>query len=126
MPGLPLPAEDVQRRLTSPTRVNNLEGQEQSAEHPSPLGNVPIRSPRRKSMALTPGEENMQPDDDDARISISIEQFFEMTGIRFMDDIAAPRRSIDHPSALRPSRRASMEAQIPLAEYEYDMWLRWP
>ncbi|KAG6332019.1 hypothetical protein ID866_7070, partial [Astraeus odoratus] len=48
---------------------------------------------------------------------ISIEQFFEMTGIRFMDEIAAPRRSTVHASALRPSRRASTEAQIPLAEY---------
>ena len=48
---------------------------------------------------------------------ISIERFFEMTGIRFMDEIAAPRRSIAYPSALRPSRQTSNEAQIPLAEY---------
>ncbi|KAI5997489.1 Spc7 kinetochore protein-domain-containing protein [Pisolithus albus] len=48
---------------------------------------------------------------------ISIEQFFEMTGIRFMDEIAAPRRQSIHPSVLRPSRRASVEGQIPLAEY---------
>ena len=48
---------------------------------------------------------------------IFIEQFFEMTGIRFMDEIAAPRRSIAYPFALRPSRRTSNEAQIPLAEY---------
>ncbi|KAI6029027.1 Spc7 kinetochore protein-domain-containing protein [Pisolithus marmoratus] len=48
---------------------------------------------------------------------ISIEQFFEMTGIRFMDEIAAPRRQSIHPSALRPSRRASVDEQIPLAEY---------
>ncbi|KAI6022339.1 Spc7 kinetochore protein-domain-containing protein [Pisolithus microcarpus] len=46
---------------------------------------------------------------------ISIEQFFEMTGIRFMDEIAAPRRQSIHPSVLR--RRASAEGQIPLAEY---------
>ncbi|KAG1757257.1 Spc7 kinetochore protein-domain-containing protein [Suillus lakei] len=48
---------------------------------------------------------------------ISIEQFFEMTGIRFMDEIAAPRRSTLHPSALRPSRRQSTESEIPLSEY---------
>ncbi|KAG1864649.1 Spc7 kinetochore protein-domain-containing protein [Suillus subalutaceus] len=48
---------------------------------------------------------------------ISIEQFFEMTGIRFMDEIAAPRRSTVHPSALRPSRRQSTESEIPLSEY---------
>ncbi|KAF9229625.1 hypothetical protein BS17DRAFT_688618 [Gyrodon lividus] len=54
---------------------------------------------------------------DDEGPQISIEQFFEMTGIRFMDEIAVPRRSTIHPSALRPSRRASTEADIPLAEY---------
>ncbi|KAI6022360.1 hypothetical protein PISMIDRAFT_16255 [Pisolithus microcarpus 441] len=48
---------------------------------------------------------------------ISIEQFFEMTGIRFMDEIAAPHQQSIHPSVLRPSRRASVEGQIPLAEY---------
>lgn len=48
---------------------------------------------------------------------ISIEQFFEITGIRFMDEIAAPRRSIAYPSVLRPPRRTSNEVQIPLAEY---------
>ncbi|KAG2756515.1 hypothetical protein P692DRAFT_20852947 [Suillus brevipes Sb2] len=48
---------------------------------------------------------------------ISIEQFFEMTGIRFMDEIAAPRRSTVHSSALRPSRRQSTESEIPLSEY---------
>lgn len=48
---------------------------------------------------------------------ISIEQFFEMTGIRFMDEIAAPRRSTVHSSALRPSRRQSTENEIPLSEY---------
>ena len=48
---------------------------------------------------------------------ISIKQFFEMTGIWFMDEIAAPCRSIAYPSAIRPSRQMSNEAQIPLAEY---------
>ncbi|OAX44921.1 hypothetical protein K503DRAFT_788592 [Rhizopogon vinicolor AM-OR11-026] len=40
-----------------------------------------------------------------------------MTGIRFMDEIAAPRRSMVHSSALRPSRRQSTESEIPLSEY---------
>ncbi|KIO03265.1 hypothetical protein M404DRAFT_146048 [Pisolithus tinctorius Marx 270] len=40
-----------------------------------------------------------------------------MTGIRFMDEITAPRRQSIHPSTLRPSRRASVDGQIPLAEY---------
>lgn len=52
---------------------------------------------------------------------ISIEQFFNMTGIRFMDEITAPRRSTIHPSALRPRRHSSPSSaadfDIPLAEY---------
>jgi len=56
---------------------------------------------------------------------ISIEQFFEITGIRFMDEIAAPRRSIAYPSALRPARRTSNEA-IPLAEYVVAMAVNVP
>jgi hypothetical protein len=34
-----------------------------------------------------------------------------------MDEIAAPRRSTVHSSALRPSRRQSTESEIPLSEY---------
>ncbi|KAF9568515.1 hypothetical protein CPC08DRAFT_625217 [Agrocybe pediades] len=47
--------------------------------------------------------------------SISIAQFFMMTGVKFMDEINAPRRSM-HPSqqALRQPRNP---ADIPLAEY---------
>ncbi|EIW86479.1 hypothetical protein CONPUDRAFT_45562 [Coniophora puteana RWD-64-598 SS2] len=41
----------------------------------------------------------------------------ELTGIRFMDEITAPRRSTIHPSAHRPPRRSSTEMEIPLAEY---------
>ena len=52
---------------------------------------------------------------------ISIEQFFNMTGIRFMDEITAPRRSTIHGSALRPRRHSSpsstSETDIALAEY---------
>ena len=52
---------------------------------------------------------------------ISIEQFFNMTGIRFMDEITAPRRSTIHRSALRPRRHSSpssmSETDIVLAEY---------
>jgi kinetochore protein Spc7/SPC105 len=53
---------------------------------------------------------------------ISIEQFFVMTGIRFMDEIAAPRRSV-HPSQLRQSSRVQRSSsrevpeKIPMAEY---------
>ena len=46
-----------------------------------------------------------------------------MTGIRFMEEITAPRRSMVHPSQLRPSRRRSNASQtnetddVPLAEF---------
>lgn len=44
------------------------------------------------------GEEGFE--DDESGPPISIEQFFDMTGIRFMEDLAAPRRSI-HPGNRR-------------------------
>ncbi|KAH7915151.1 Spc7 kinetochore protein-domain-containing protein [Hygrophoropsis aurantiaca] len=54
------------------------------------------------------------------RPQISIEQFFEMTGIRFMDEIAAPRRSTMHPSS-RGRRRSSIDTDVPLADYAVAM-----
>lgn len=56
-------------------------------------------------------EENNEP-------PISIEQFFAMTGVRFMDELAAPRRSTVFPSQLQGRRRSSLsETNIPLADY---------
>ncbi|PSR80699.1 hypothetical protein PHLCEN_2v6615 [Hermanssonia centrifuga] len=60
--------------------------------------------------------------------TISVEQFFEMTGIKFMDQITAPRRSTIHPGQLHPpNRRRSLTASrsdeeaspdpVPLAEF---------
>jgi kinetochore protein Spc7/SPC105 len=46
---------------------------------------------------------------------ISIEQFFGMTGIRFMDELTAPRRST-HPSQ-QSSRQPRATAEIPLTEF---------
>ncbi|KAF8898451.1 Spc7 kinetochore protein-domain-containing protein [Infundibulicybe gibba] len=43
---------------------------------------------------------------------ISIEQFFTITGIKFMDELSAPRRSIHH-----ASRQARPMEDVPLAEY---------
>ncbi|KAL4246771.1 hypothetical protein ABKN59_009315 [Abortiporus biennis] len=68
--------------------------------------------------------QDMDPEDDEGP-PISIEQFFEMTGIRFMDEITAPRRSTIHPGHLKPSRRRSLntsqsdevDSPIPLAEF---------
>ncbi|KDR84860.1 hypothetical protein GALMADRAFT_233294 [Galerina marginata CBS 339.88] len=47
--------------------------------------------------------------------SISVAQFFSMTGIRFMDELTAPRRSM-HPSQ-QPVHQPRNSADIPLAEY---------
>lgn len=122
------------RKLTSPAKVNDPEGREQSSERPSSLGDIPIRASPRHNQNVRPDDQGnvqwrgeVEEGVDDAQgPRISIEQFFEMTGIRFMDDIAAPRRSVVHPSVLRPSRRASTEAQIPLAEYAVAMAVNVP
>ncbi|KAJ6574650.1 Spc7 kinetochore protein-domain-containing protein [Mycena capillaripes] len=52
---------------------------------------------------------------------ISIEQFFEITGIKFMDELDAPRRSVH-----QPSRQARPPAEIPLAEYAVAMSINVP
>ncbi|TFK30384.1 hypothetical protein FA15DRAFT_751438 [Coprinopsis marcescibilis] len=57
-------------------------------------------------------------EDEDAP-AISIAQFFEMTGIKFMDEITAPRRSM-HP-AQHGSRRPRPPQEIGLAEYAVSM-----
>ena len=121
--------------LASSTRVDYSERQELSSEHPPSHGGILVRessSPRDILPILDDentnegvGEEEEGAEDSQGT-RISIEQFFEMTGIRFMDEIAAPRRSIVHPSALRPSRRASTEAQIPLSEYVIAMAVNVP
>jgi hypothetical protein len=85
------------------------------ASDSTPSGSIPdeLSNPTEQWRADV-AEEDFTPEDG---LQISIAQFFEMTGIRFMDEIAAPRRSIVHSSALRPSRRQSAESEIPLSEY---------
>jgi kinetochore protein Spc7/SPC105 len=46
---------------------------------------------------------------------ISIEQFFVMTKVKFMDELTAPRRST-HPSQ-QPIRQARSPDDIPLSDY---------
>ncbi|KAJ7169443.1 Spc7 kinetochore protein-domain-containing protein [Mycena filopes] len=60
------------------------------------------------------------PDEEEAR-PISIEQFFDITGIKFMDELDAPRRSIH-----QPSRQVRPPAEIPLAEYAVAMSINVP
>lgn len=52
---------------------------------------------------------------DDDGPPISIEQFFAMTKIKFMDELTAPRRST-HPSQ-QPARQARNPDDIPMSEY---------
>ncbi|KAK0481852.1 Spc7 kinetochore protein-domain-containing protein [Armillaria novae-zelandiae] len=60
--------------------------------------------------------QDVEPDlDEDEGPPISIQQFFEMTNIKFMDDLTAPRRSV-HPSQLA-SRQPRNPADIRQAEY---------
>ncbi|KAK0456192.1 Spc7 kinetochore protein-domain-containing protein [Armillaria borealis] len=60
--------------------------------------------------------QDVEPDlDEDEGPPISIQQFFEMTNIKFMDDLTAPRRSM-HPSQLA-SRQPRNPADIRQAEY---------
>jgi kinetochore protein Spc7/SPC105 len=52
---------------------------------------------------------------------ISIAQFFDITGIKFMDELDAPRGSIH-----QPSRQARPPSEIPLAEYAVAMSINVP
>ncbi|KAK7064607.1 Spc7 domain-containing protein, partial [Favolaschia claudopus] len=54
-------------------------------------------------------------------VRISIEQFFEITGIKFMDELDAPRRSIH-----QPSRQPRQPVDIPLAEYAVAVSINMP
>ncbi|GLB36475.1 putative spc7 kinetochore protein [Lyophyllum shimeji] len=61
---------------------------------------------------------------EDEQPSISIKQFFAMTGIKFMDELTAPRRST-HPSQQSAPRPRDAE-EIPLAEYVIAMGMDVP
>ncbi|KAI0274874.1 Spc7 kinetochore protein-domain-containing protein [Gloeopeniophorella convolvens] len=65
---------------------------------------------------------NVQPPsftDEDEGPPISIEQFFTMTSIRFLDKLSAPRRSTILPSQLQSGQRRSSlpGADVPLSDY---------
>ncbi|KAF7306544.1 Spc7 domain-containing protein [Mycena indigotica] len=64
--------------------------------------------------------EQTEPPDEEIQ-AITIEQFFEITNVKFMDALDAPRRSIHHPSRVpRPP------SEIPLAEYGVAMAITVP
>ncbi|KAI0257325.1 Spc7 kinetochore protein-domain-containing protein [Lactifluus subvellereus] len=64
---------------------------------------------------------NVQPPSftEDEGPPISIEQFFNMTGIRFLDELSAPRRSTILPSQLQSTQRraSSQTAETTMADY---------
>ncbi|KAI6146697.1 Spc7 kinetochore protein-domain-containing protein [Pisolithus tinctorius] len=82
-----------------------------------PNNSLPIGEPTTEATEQWREDVQQASSEEEDGPPISIQQFFEMTGIRFMDEITAPRRQSIHPSTLRPSRRASVDGQIPLAEY---------
>ncbi|KAF7437161.1 hypothetical protein PC9H_003997 [Pleurotus ostreatus] len=81
---------------------------------------IPVRQPddqarlRASTAATELWAEGVQGDGhpDDNLPSISIAEFFQLTGIKFMEELTAPRRSMSQPG--RPERQT---ADIPLAEY---------
>ncbi|KAJ2920371.1 hypothetical protein MD484_g151, partial [Candolleomyces efflorescens] len=60
-------------------------------------------------------EDGMYDEEEEELPVISIAQFFQMTGIKFMDELTAPRRSI-HPSQ-NPTRQPREPQDIPVSEY---------
>ncbi|KAG2155502.1 Spc7 kinetochore protein-domain-containing protein [Suillus clintonianus] len=110
-PRLPSPGPELEPEDLPEPDFEGMEG----ISNPTPLAFIPegISNPTEQWRGDI-AEGDFPPEDGP---QVSIDQFFEMTGIRFMDEIAAPRRSTVHSSALRPSRRQSTENEIPLSEY---------
>ncbi|KAK0465441.1 Spc7 kinetochore protein-domain-containing protein [Desarmillaria tabescens] len=126
---IPLPDDTHQR--SSPDRSAppvTFSSPSPSPTHPSPVvnGELSVSDPPspedqegRMDVDLQTTEQwrqEVEPDlDEDEGLPISIQQFFEMTNIKFMDDLTAPRRSM-HPSQLA-SRQPRNPADIRPAEY---------
>ncbi|KAI6102374.1 Spc7 kinetochore protein-domain-containing protein [Pisolithus thermaeus] len=106
-----------QQVLAEDSMPDVAEGMGDDADDEVPQNSLPIGEPTTDATEQWREDVQRAGSEGEEGPLISIEQFFEMTGIRFMDEIAAPRRQSIHPSVLRPSRRASVEGQIPLAEY---------
>ncbi|RXW18933.1 hypothetical protein EST38_g6928 [Candolleomyces aberdarensis] len=75
-----------------------------------------ISTPLKKTERWRENVEEGLYDEEEVEIpEISIAQFFQMTGIKFMDELTAPRRSI-HPSQT-PTRQPREPQDIPSSEY---------
>ncbi|KAI6022289.1 Spc7 kinetochore protein-domain-containing protein [Pisolithus microcarpus] len=115
--GEPSPLLSSQQVLVEDSTPDVAEDMGDDADDEVPQNSLPVGESTTEATEQWREDVQRAGSDGEEGPPISIEQFFEMTGIRFMDEIAAPRRQSIHPSVLRPSRRASVEGQIPLAEY---------
>ncbi|THH27079.1 hypothetical protein EUX98_g7108 [Antrodiella citrinella] len=89
--------------LNLPPRISAtpMESEEDSEVPPDEEYNVANPSSTQQWRDEVEGDDNLE----DEGPPISIEQFFEMTGIRFMEEITAPRRASIHPSQLQSRSR---------------------
>ncbi|KAH6917443.1 Spc7 kinetochore protein-domain-containing protein [Coprinopsis sp. MPI-PUGE-AT-0042] len=112
-----------ERRSPSPAAMQDDEPTTGSMDFPRPgvtrnTMDEGEPSSQDKAERWRAGVEEGNYEDDDVP-AISIGQFFEMTNIKFMDEIAAPRRSM-HPGQ-QPLRRPRAKEEVPLAEYAVAM-----
>ncbi|CAK5264643.1 unnamed protein product [Mycena citricolor] len=119
------------------------EVERQAAASPTPSRGSPAPSSPRRIARFEPFVEEVAPAEDDPQPDpteqwrervqeagppeevelphLSLEQFFELTGIKFMDDIEGPRRSTH-----QPVRQARPTAEILLSEYAIAMLITVP
>nr|GAT43645.1 predicted protein [Mycena chlorophos] len=113
-PASPRPASPRVNLTEMGSSVVNVSSMADTTEQPSTAMDVdPTEQWREGIEQGEPPDEEVQP--------ISIEQFFELTNVKFMDTLDAPRRSIH-----QPLRQARPAAGIPLAEYGIAMAITVP
>ncbi|KAI6095270.1 Spc7 kinetochore protein-domain-containing protein [Pisolithus thermaeus] len=117
LPGEPSPLLSSQQVLAADSMSDVAEDMGDDADDEVPQNSLPTGEPTTDATEQWREDVQRAGSEGEEGPLISIEQFFEMTGIRFMDEIAARRRQSIRSSVLRPSRRASVEGQMPLAVY---------
>ncbi|KAF9452580.1 hypothetical protein P691DRAFT_772204 [Macrolepiota fuliginosa MF-IS2] len=136
VPSIVLPAEEFQEESATepileaapspgPTRAPSGPASPRSTVAPigwtsQPLDTEHVDSVKDDVETIETGESENPPEDVP---SISIEQFFSMTNVKFMDELTAPRRSIHPHTGLRQARNA---VDIPLSEYYIAMGIDVP
>ncbi|THG98453.1 hypothetical protein EW026_g3733 [Hermanssonia centrifuga] len=120
---LPISASTINRRLSQKETASSL--QEPTVTITQPGDNMDLEKEEVEQTEQWrdefDDEEDEMFDGEGDEPTISVEQFFEMTGIKFMDQITAPRRSTIHPGQLHPpNRRRSLTASRPDGEASPD------